>query len=472
MRFPTPWLAGWLALAGPALLHARDLYVDPHHGADTANGWSATLSAEGGPVRTIRQGLKLAAAGDTVHLAPTVYRETAEFINRRGEPGRPIVLDGHGATLEGSEPLDAAAWREVSPGLFRHDDLLPLNDAILMRWFFIFEGKLQRMGRSCKAPRAEFKTPETLLPGEWTFVADAGREAALPKKGDQSRRVGSFYVRVAPSRSLAEAQVAAPLRANGVALGGKNEHLTVRNLICQHVHNDGFNVHNYSRAVRFENIQALDSGDDGFSAHDDCQCEIDTFTSRGNGTGICDVGQSETHYRHVTISDAVGFDISFMQQGRHSVRGGMVQSTAHKSIMVAGDAAGAQPCVAVLEELQVARTRDLNAISLSGGAETTLRRCSFANLHLHATSGQVHVEQCAFSGELRPEVQIWQAARWAARRNWYAVKFLRFGPSFYTGEKLAAYQATTGQDAGSLLADAKGHIVPCPPDIGAPTATP
>ena len=85
----------FLALGSP--LFARDIHV-------------------GKDAPTIHHAIKVAVAGDTIHLEPKVYRDYAGFYLKKGEPGKPITLDGHGATLEGSDPIDPAKWREVSPG--------------------------------------------------------------------------------------------------------------------------------------------------------------------------------------------------------------------------------------------------------------------------------------------------------------------------------------------------------------------
>jgi hypothetical protein len=67
--------------------YSTDFYVDPSLGDDHANGLAAKPDAPNAPVKTIVRGLKLAQAGDTVHLAPAVYRESAVFNNRAGEEG-------------------------------------------------------------------------------------------------------------------------------------------------------------------------------------------------------------------------------------------------------------------------------------------------------------------------------------------------------------------------------------------------
>ena len=65
-------------------------------------------------VKTIHEAIKVAQPGDTIHLQPIVYRDYAGFYGKKGAPGKPITLDGHGATLEGSDPIDPAQWKEVS----------------------------------------------------------------------------------------------------------------------------------------------------------------------------------------------------------------------------------------------------------------------------------------------------------------------------------------------------------------------
>ena len=109
---------------------AGDLHVDPIGGDDAGDGRNT-------PVKTITRAIRLAAAGDTIHLRPMTYRDWAPFYDKAGEPDRPITLDGHGATLDGCDPLDPRGWIELGDGLFRHDDLMPLTDAIIDRWFFV-----------------------------------------------------------------------------------------------------------------------------------------------------------------------------------------------------------------------------------------------------------------------------------------------------------------------------------------------
>ena len=67
--------------------------------------------------------LQLATAGDRIVLAnnPEPYRESVTiFGGRNGSLGsQPFVIEGHGATLEGSLPVPAKAWEHVRDDVFR-----------------------------------------------------------------------------------------------------------------------------------------------------------------------------------------------------------------------------------------------------------------------------------------------------------------------------------------------------------------
>ena len=169
-----------LLLAGAVRLPARDLYVHPGPGSDAANGLAPTVAGTNGPVQTIKRAVDLAQPGDTVHLAPTVYTEQILFTGTKsGAPGKPITVDGHGATISGSVPLEAKDWKEISPGLYaaesaeffkpymRPKDLQNAEwaDACVGRVSFIFNGKLNRMNHSVKAPAVPWKAPAALQPG-------------------------------------------------------------------------------------------------------------------------------------------------------------------------------------------------------------------------------------------------------------------------------------------------------------------
>lgn len=328
-------------------------------------------------VPTIHHAIKFARPGDTIHLEPgKVYRDYAGFYGKKGDPGKPITLDGHGATLEGSDPLDPARWREVSPGLFAADDLLPdPSDAVIARWFFLFDGKMQLMGRTSKGRSEPLKKPEDLRPGEWTFLKDPSRE-----KPPSKQIYGSFFIRLAPGTALADAKISVPVRSAGVQFSGDNAHLVIRNLTATHPYNDGFNIHGDCREVVFENIRAIECGDDGISAHESARYRVDGFTSIGNSTGICDTGTARTDYRNVFIADCVGFDLFFLDEGRYTLTNALILSKSRNPFSVTGRDDGG--CRLAMENVHFRRLVEPRLGNVAVRAAVSGKRCTFEGLDL------------------------------------------------------------------------------------------
>jgi hypothetical protein len=360
-------LAGVLLIHFPVPSHAWDLHV----GVDPE-------------VPTIHHAIKLAAPGDIIHLeAGKVYRDYAGFYGKKGESGKPITFDGHGATLEGSDLLDPAKWREVAPGLFAADELLPrLDEAIVGRWFFLFDGKMQLMGRTSKGRSEPFKNPEELQPGEWTFVKDPSRETPPSKQIH-----GTFFLKLLPGHTLAEANIAVPVRSAGVQFGGDNAHLVIRNLTATHPYNDGFNIHGDCREVVFENIRAIECGDDGISAHESAQYRVDGFVSIGNSTGICDTGTAQTSYTNVFIADCVGFDLYFLDEGRYSLTNAVVLSSAQNPFTVTGRIAG--ECHLTMENVLIRRLAGTGGGNIAMRAVVEANRCRIDDMEIKVSGKAV-----------------------------------------------------------------------------------
>lgn len=344
---------------------------------------------------TIAHAIKLARPGDTIHLEPKVYRDYAGFYGRRGEPGKPITLDGHGATLEGSDPLDPASWSEVSPGLFKNDNLLPrLDDAMIGRWFFVMNGRMNLMGRTSKGRSAPLKKPEELQVDEWTFVKGPPRAEAKP-----GQIFGTFFIKLTPGRALADAKIFVPVRSAGVQFSGDNAHLVIRNLTATHPYNDGFNIHGDCRACVFENIAAIECGDDGISAHETAQYRVEGFVSIGNSTGICDTGGSETSYDRVFIADCLGFDLYFLDTGRYTLRHALVLSSAQNALSITGRENAA--CHMTMEDVLIRRLALPPFGTVAQHATLAAKRCTFENLDVKVT-GTATWDDCLVNGQPLP----------------------------------------------------------------------
>ena len=441
---------------------ARDLHVDPQTGDDASDGITK-------PVKTIARAIKFAAAGDTIHLAPAHYRECAVFANKLGEPGRPITLDGHGAVLDGAEPLVAADWQMTAPGLYRHDHLLRMDPAILMRWFFVFDGKMNHMGRTSKGPSAPLKKPEDLAPGEWTYVADAPitRETKDGKPWDAANVAGAFFIKIDPAKTLADDRIEAPLRAAGVQFSGHCEHIVVRGVTGTHVYNDGFNIHGDQRDLVFENIAAIECGDDGFSAHEAAECRIDGFVSIGNSTGLCDTVASSTHYRNLFIRGCLGYDVFFTSHGTHSIENALIESSAAHAISVGRDGGAEGACEVRLKNVLVRRVGGgPQELRIARGAKLEVEHCTFHKLTVQATPGSdVTFKSCLITGEPKPELMIWKDVAWRGEDNAYDLRSLRVDRTSFTPQTFADFQKLTDSERGSQWSGA-----PFPPGPGADEA--
>lgn len=276
---------------------SADLYVNQKSGDDKLSGLAATASGADGPFRSIAVAVRNASPGDTIHLPSGTHHDAVKFRDKAGAPGQPIVLDGHGATLTGSAPLDPADWEALGDGLFRStvflwkDGILlkdkpgEFNNPRINRFFLIWNGKINRMGRCSKGYCPPLPSPADLKSGEWTYVE-------VEK---------AFYLRLAAGSNLNQEKIEYPRMLDGVAIGGSCSNLLVRNLTVTHFLNDGFGIKDSARAIVFENIRAIECGDDGMSAHNEAQIEVSDFKAEGNGTGITHVHNSRSVNRRVSL---------------------------------------------------------------------------------------------------------------------------------------------------------------------------
>ena len=427
----------------------HNFYVNPETGDDRATGLAAERAGADGPVKTIQAAIRKARPGDTVHLAPlaTPYHDVVVLHKLHGEPGRPITVDGHGAIVTGVEPLAAADCAQVEPGLFRTDKLIPPKlltpeDGVSRRWFFLFDGRINRMGRALKGKSAPYKQPEELAPGEWTYRRDEN----------------AFYIKIDPARQLAEYRIEWPQRSAGVQVSGDCSWLVVRNLIATHVYNDGYNIHGKTREVRFENIQAIECGDDGYSAHDDCQTSIDGFISIGNGTGIANAGHSRTQIRKLWIQDCVGFELLFLDEGYRDAApdGGnwqslvdcVIHSSSVNGVSVDGVKALGAPCRVKLENVLIRRAGATGEIRVSRGASLVAERTTFVGMNLVA-GGAVELRRSILAGAPAPKLSLNAGAQWRADDNLYDLAAIKFGETNYAADRFDAYRQASGQDARS-----------------------
>ncbi|MEO6789161.1 MAG: hypothetical protein ABI318_23810, partial [Chthoniobacteraceae bacterium] len=282
-----------------------------------------------------------------------------------------------------------------------------------------------------------FKKSADLLPGEWTYVQDED----------------AFYIKLPAGQSLDAANIRYPARSSAVAQGISGSWLTVRNITGTHVYNDGYNVHGKQRHLVYENIAAIECGDDGFSAHENAECDIDGFTSIGNATGLCDTVSCVTHYKNVFIKDCHGYDIYFISDSPHSMENVVVESTAARVLQIAQFRETPQGRVTnvTLKNMSIRRISGTPGDARIGsGCSLVLDHCTIRDVNFIMTPrGAMNVQQCILTGTPKPDVLLYANTIWQGAGNLYDLGSLRVGQTSFTPKTFADFQKLTAGEVGS-----------------------
>jgi hypothetical protein len=182
-------------------------------------------------------------------------------------------------------------------------------------------------------------------------------------------------------------------------MSGDNAHLFIRNLTATHPYNDGFNIHGDCRDVVFENIRAIECGDDGISAHESAEYRVDGLVSIGNSTGITDTVAAHTTYNRVFIADCHGYDLFFLDNGRYRLTNAVVLSSAQSPFVLTGRDDGRAELI--LENVLIRRVGPAKSADVARTGALDARRVTFENLDL-TTHGEVKFENCLINGRPMP----------------------------------------------------------------------
>ncbi len=336
-------------------LSAADWYVH----ADASVGDNGNEGSKDAPLATLQRAVTLATAGDTIHLLPegALFRQTV-LLNTGDDQ---LTIEGNGCTLSGADLISAEGWQPAGEGLWKRRVSIPLWD----RHLLIVDGRAEPMGRTPSTPKTDpFPAAGQLQAGQFRFDYIDGDE-----------KEGWLTVRADPARHVLEWGT----RPNGVATGGKIRGGTVRNLNARHCLNDGFNIHGDAREMVFEKISGYDNFDEGFSAHDTCECVIrDSQFLRGDHS-IADVNSAETHYERCLFGGAINCNVLF-QGGVHSLIDCVIEVGGTETALSISTSGGAEPSpVAKLRidglEIRIAEGRTADSggnVMLGGGTATTL----------------------------------------------------------------------------------------------------
>lgn len=247
------------AFAGARPTRAAEVFVDNLRGDDRNDGSSAaSVAAARGPVRTIRRALELAGQGDQVVVANTgvAYREylSLSAFNHCGQPGRPFVIRGQGATLDGSAAVPPGLWRTVGPRLFA---VRPPRRAVQ---------RLFRDGKPLEQvdPPAGADRPGPLEDWQWTLVA------------------GAMFLKVPEGVHPADEPLAWAELPVGITLYGVHD-VVILDLTVQGYQLDGINAHDRVVECRLGGVTARGNGRAGITVAGTSRVRLDGCLLGDNG---------------------------------------------------------------------------------------------------------------------------------------------------------------------------------------------
>lgn len=347
-------------LLGPVPLAGAELHVNPPVGSD------ANIGSPDAPFKTLQAAINKAAEGDVIHLHPrgAVYRQSGHFRARSG-----ITIEGNGVTLDGADPLPETGWEEIQDGLYRRKLPRTPHD----RHLLIFNGHMQRMGRTQSANSPEFPPVLELMPNQFCFENIDEESGWLYVRGDVTKLAWST-------------------RMNGIATSGVCQRLLVRNLRARNFLNDGFNVHGDCRELVFENIEGFDCFDEGFSAHESAQCTIELSKFFGNENGIADVNLTETTYRNCQFYGNVNVDVLLIGR-KHSLFDCQIINSSIASALVAGPRTEGEPFSLHLERVLIqTQGKTQPAFVRLDGGDVKFQECRFVDVSLNTTGADIQGE--------------------------------------------------------------------------------
>lgn len=220
-----------------------------------------------GAYATIAQATAAVRAGDTIELIPGSgpYREMLD-IKALGTKFSPIIFEGNGETVTAAETFKftfnsgTAQWEYVLPVPISNQ---ATGSANTFRHLVTYRGQrllLDRVGGG--------------LTSDLATLSENGLKLIL---GDASPTEG-WEIGVRPIAVRISGAVADPEPVPW--------HHVYRNLRVTGARNDGFNLHGTGTDVHFENIEAFNNFDEGFSAHDAIHCSINGGAFWGNDNGL------------------------------------------------------------------------------------------------------------------------------------------------------------------------------------------
>lgn len=236
-RICITYLAVALA-AGPAV--ARDVFVNNSVGKDANRGMRSDPRSGDGPVQTIDRAMRLVRQGGRIVLANTgePYREMISVcdVGQRGYSDLPLVIDGNGATLDGTVTAAEGAWE------YENDNIFSFRPRRLTYQQLFRDGKPLRQVRA--ASYAGGTLP--LAPLEWALLRDR-----IALRVEEGKLPEQYELRHAGLQT-------------GITLYN-TQYVRIENLVIQGFQQDGINAHELVRNCEIVNVECRANGRSGIS---------------------------------------------------------------------------------------------------------------------------------------------------------------------------------------------------------------
>lgn len=226
--------------------------------------------------------------------------KTPLVLKEGGTPEKPAIFDGKGMTIDLGIDVTDHAWK-------KEGDVWTLNGPVLdhkpigagqIAGLFLDEIPLS-IPRDVATEKVHpekksfcYFPPAALKPGQMGYADD-----------------GSIYFRWPTGKVPGQTRIILPPKLGTSGVTVACSHIIVRNITAMHAANDGFNIHNKWTGVKLENVRAFSNADEGISAHDEVQMEVDGAEVAWNGSaagGVADVNQCITSYKNCKMHDNLG----------------------------------------------------------------------------------------------------------------------------------------------------------------------
>jgi len=279
MRILSTFLAAaLLATQAPG----REIYVNNVAGNDVFNGLEPrNEGGTAGPVRTLAKALRLSERSDHIILENTgqPYRESVSLVGSRhsGLPKEPLVIEGHGAVLDGTAPVPTGHWK------FYRDN--------------IFSFRPPRMG-----PQQLFLNGR---PAARLLASDKAEVLPDMDPGQWCSHRGYFYFAVGGGKLPDDCNLTYASLPTGITLY-QVEHVRIENLKVQGFQLDGIHLH-AGRHVVLHKVTVQGNGNSGITVGGASQLELDSSTVDRNGVAqLITMPYSETHVYNSSLPNGTG----------------------------------------------------------------------------------------------------------------------------------------------------------------------